>query len=123
MISTPPLFTVSIRRRAAALLAALCVLGAQAEYLLPDEHDGHATAEEVVIGAASEDSPTTPTDVPASQPGHTVHVEHCVHAHVFATGALPNENNSFTMVAGTPETLSQKLASISAAPHRRPPIA
>ena len=120
---TPALlpFTPSIKRRAAALLAAVCVVVAQVEYLVPDEHDGDAAVTQ--LGAATDHSPTAPAGPSAPNPGHTVHLDHCAHAHVFASSVPAAEMNSPVSEASRPDTASPWLASVTAPPHSRPPIA
>lgn len=112
-----------IRRRAAVLLAALGVLLAQVEVLLPEEHDGDAAAVQLVAGAAIEHEPAPPAKAPVPQPEHTAHVDHCAHAHVFATDATQERNDSPGIVSGVPETRIVRLTSVSSPPHLRPPIA
>ena len=117
------LFIPSIRRRASALVAALCVVVAQAEHLLPDEHDGDAAVTQVAVGMENAQTPTAPADQSAPDSGHSIHVDHCAHAHVFASSAASAERDVFVSESNGPDTASLWLASITAPPHSRPPIA
>lgn len=124
MTPSRSLFNSLVRRRAAALLYAVCIVVTQGEFLLPDIHDGDGAAGQVVLsGGTNEQSPTAPPDTPAPQSGHAAHVDHCAHTHLFATGNVPGELSSFSAITRVPDTASPGLTSISTPPHRRPPIA
>lgn len=122
MTSFRRLFTGSVRRRMAALAAAFCVLGAQAERLLPDLHDGDAG----IAHAAAADSHKEPARGPTEAPSHStqaVHVDHCAHAHVFASGQGPDDAFLVVSAMDAPRTAAPFPASVTAAPLSRPPIA
>lgn len=122
MTSFRRLFTGSIRRRVAALAVAFCALGTQAERLLPDLHDGDAEIAHVA-GADSQKEPARgPTEAPAHS-SQAVHVDHCAHAHVFASSQGPGDAFFAVSAMGAPRTAAPFPASVTAAPLSRPPIA
>ena len=123
MTSSRRLFTGSIRRRMAALAAAFCVLATQAELLLPDLHDGDAVVAQVGGADANQAPAPGPTEVPAPDASHAVHVDHCAHAHVYASGEGTGDSFVVVSAADAPATATALLASVTAAPHSRPPIA
>jgi len=113
----------SIRRRLAALAAAFCVVGAQGELLLPDLHDGDAVVAHVVGADSHEEPARGPTEAPAPQSSHAVHVDHCVHAHVLTSSEGSDDTFLALSAMDAPATATPFLASVTAAPHSRPPIA
>lgn len=116
-------FTVSVRRRIAAVIAALCVVSTQLEVSLPDAHDGDATASHMAGAGTHEEPSRAPTETPASHSTHAVHVDHCAHAHVFASCAPLEATRMLASNSDAPATATPLLASVTAAPHSRPPIA
>ena len=123
MILARTFAALSVKRRAAALLAALCVVIAQVESMVPDEHDGDARASQLVVTATTDQDalPGSTQTPPAS--GHSVHIDHCAHAHVFATGTFAEPCNALPARSGRPDLPSPLLASVTTQPHSRPPIA
>lgn len=123
MILARILSELSVRRRTAALLTAVCLLSVQVERWLPDQHDGDAPVAQRIAGAGHNNSTESPAGAPTPGPGHSAHIDHCAHAHVFTSAACSDDLESCAANSGVPETASLQLASIAAAPHRRPPIA
>lgn len=123
MILTRLVSPKSIRRRMAAILAAVCLVSVQAELWLPDQHDGDAPAAQEIAGAGHHHATESPAGAQMPAPGHSAHIDHCAHAHVFASVTCAAAVESISAERKVPETTSLRLASIAAAPHRRPPIA
>ncbi|MHB8837825.1 MAG: hypothetical protein ACYC7F_02610 [Gemmatimonadaceae bacterium] len=118
-------------RRAVAVLALLGLVAMPAETMSPDIHDGDAAvststaaasmADEATGHAVGQDRDGSPAESPA--PGHSTHVEHCGHAHVFVQ-ATPI---ACATDAGLPEVELSGMtgipASVPRSPEQRPPIA
>lgn len=119
MTSSRVPFNFSSRRRVIALLFGLCIVAAQGEFLLPDVHDADGSMAQLAAIATDQQAPDGP---PAPQPSHAAHVDHCTHAHVFASDDCPAEPTVFVAATGSPDTSSDRLASVSPPPQLRPPI-
>lgn len=117
------LYGRSARRRVAALLVAILVAGTQSEIALPDSHDGDvATAQLAGSGSDGEQS-LEPLDTHGSSPAHAVHVDHCSHAHVFASGDEPEIATAVQTGSDRPVAATPRLSSVATPPLSRPPIA
>lgn len=112
-----------IRRRIPALIAALCVVATQVDVLLPDAHDGDVPASHVSGTGTHEEPARSPAGTPASQSEHAAHVDHCAHAHVFASGTSPAATSLSVSGRDVPATAPLALASVGVSPLTRPPIA
>lgn len=103
-----------------ALLFGLSIIAAQGEVLLPDVHDADGSMAQLAATPADQQAPD---GSPTPRPSHAAHVDHCVHAHVFADDDRPAEIASLVTAMGTPDTPGDRLSSFSTSPHLRPPIA
>lgn len=111
------------RRRVAALFAAACISVGQAETVLPDAHDGDASASQMAPAADQDGPAKAPGGAPASHQEHAVHVDHCAHAHVYSSTDSLGLEELFSARAAAPVTIASRLASVTISPHSRPPIA
>lgn len=118
------------------MLVVLGVLIGSAEQLLPDAHDAGATVvsqSEIDRGepgdhggAAAVQGSNTAGDrheLPPQLPVHATHVDHCAHSHLLTLADDANTTDGCAIPADAYDLSSQKLASISLPPHKRPPIA
>ena len=115
-----------MRRRVAALFALLCVAAMPFELLAPDVHDADGIAASVLGGGDQGHRGTNPSGEPADRiplPTHSTHVDHCAHAHLAGLIAAEVTPQSSVARSSVPDTPSQRLLSVSAPPHQRPPIA
>lgn len=119
MTSSRVLFNFSSQRRVIALLFGLCIVATQGEFLLPDVHDTDGSVAQLAATGTDGQAPDGP---PAPRPSHAAHVDHCTHVHVFASDDRPVEPSIYVAATGTPESSSDRLLSVSASPHLRPPI-
>ncbi|HWE42471.1 MAG TPA: hypothetical protein VG432_08195 [Gemmatimonadaceae bacterium] len=119
-----------------ALAVMVGVLFTPVERLLPDVHDGDACAtietaswsgEVPVVSAAqlasADGSGQGDQRLPLEAPIHTSHVDHCAHAHLLTLAASPRLDAEPVSSPGPFELGSRRPASITLAPHQRPPIA
>lgn len=120
MIPIRALFNFPSRRRVVALLFGLCIVAAQAEFILPDVHDADGSVAQLAAAGTEQQAPD---GSPAPRPSHAAHVDHCTHAHVFADDDCPAEIASLLTAMSTPDTPGDRLSSFSTSPHLRPPIA
>ena len=105
-------------RRIVAAIAAICLLFARYEMLIPDVHDG-STPVVRALELSTEGVPRS--DLPAPAQGH--HVDHCTHTHnegvlVSSTVRMPMTEAAAT--APHPLALQSEFNLI---PRTRPPIA
>lgn len=101
-----------------ALLFGLCIVATQGEVLLPDVHDADNSVAQLATGTDHQ----APDGSPAPQPSHAAHVDHCTHAHVFASDSRPAEPMVNVAAAGAPDTSGDRPSSFSSSLHLRPPI-
>ncbi|NUR33898.1 MAG: hypothetical protein HOQ30_07805 [Gemmatimonadaceae bacterium] len=117
------------------MLVVLGVLLAPMEQLLPDAHDADAPVTEQArmdhggsrgVGGALADVSNLPGDhqeLPPQSPIHATHVDHCAHGHLLTLAGAAGTGTDRTAPPDAYDLSSQRLASISLPPHKRPPIA
>lgn len=113
------LFNFSSGRRVIALLFALCIAATQSEFLLADVHDAGGSVVQLATGGTND---RAPANAPAPQPSHAGHVDHCTHAHVFASDGRPVEPTGYAAATSTLDTSGDRMSSLATSPHLRPPI-
>ena len=112
------------------------VLFTPVELLLPDAHDGDASATIETAGwtgkapvangvllASADGNEQSDRQLPHEAPIHATHVDHCAHAHLLTLVASPRLNADPVVSPEPFELGSRRPASITLAPHQRPPIA
>ena len=129
-------------RRVVALAVALCVAVGPLEALIPDAHDGDAQAMLVSVVESEADLATLPSPAPKpatageldtfapsvpngrrSAPMHDVHVDHCSHSHLVAVAHASSPQSPRPVDRDHVQSTERWLASVTRAPHLRPPIA
>jgi hypothetical protein len=112
------------------------VLFTPIELLLPDAHDGDAPATvgtvdwtanaplaNRVLLAAADGAGQGDQQLPLQLPVHTTHVDHCAHAHLLTLVVAPRLTAAPIPSPEPFELGRSRPASITLAPHLRPPIA
>lgn len=134
-----------LARRAAVLLAMLSALAGPLELIIPEIHDGDAQSgaalltavprSELPTSASAEDAALSSLDEAQglgqsdsshsapSTPGHSFHVDHCVHAHVLDVQRAFVRCAPSAPAQSRIETSVPQLTSVTTAPSSRPPIA
>ena len=116
------------------MFVVLGVLLAPMEHLLPDAHDGDAAITEQArldrTTAGSSDAvadvhamPGDHDGIPQQLPIHATHVDHCAHGHVLTLASVASAAADRVTPPDAYDLSSQRLASVSLPPHKRPPIA
>lgn len=111
------------RPRIAALLVAMSIMGAQVEIALPDSHLGDPRPTHLAGASTQEEPSRAPADTHGSGPAQAVHMDHCAHAHVFASAAEAEIAATMATRSGPPVTATRLPHSVTIPPHSRPPIA
>lgn len=116
-------FLRSSLRRTTALLLATCFGLFTAEALIADVHDGDVGANHPVsVETTTAHLGGGPSSVP-TEPAHSIHVCHCVHAHGGMT-ALASTSAPRIESSGGPAMMGDRVpTSIDREPPSRPPIA
>ena len=123
-------------RALAALIVMVGVLFAPIELLLPDAHDGdasatvndgswttHGPAAGIALSAPADGDSQGDQHHPLQPPVHATHVDHCAHAHLLTLVVSPRLTPAPPPSPDLFELGRSRPASITLAPHLRPPIA
>ncbi|MHB0962526.1 MAG: hypothetical protein ACYC5V_04855 [Gemmatimonadaceae bacterium] len=114
-------------RRAVAFIALLGVIAMPAEATSPDLGDGGAGPAKSLATAVDQGTATHHEHGPSSShtpaPGHSTHVEHCGHSHVFTRATLPSTSAETAPPVVALSGLTSIPDSVPQSPAQRPPIA
>jgi hypothetical protein len=116
--------------RAVALFTLLAALLMPFEMLIPDVHDGDASASQLAVGleagdvaAAMSGEDGTSGHAPAPETTHTSHLEHCTHGHLISISRTERMPEPQPACEGVEDAFSPRLTSVSLPTPLRPPIA
>jgi hypothetical protein len=135
VVTHPQTVRFRLVRAFAAMIVVLGVLLAPMEQMLPVAHVADAPVAEQaridhsgsqVVGGAIADVNNLPGDhqeLPPQSPIHATHVDHCAHGHLLTLAGVAGAGADRAAPPDAYDLSSQRLASISLPPHKRPPIA